>query len=225
LRILLRLCIMVPYPKMGAFMRVLLVATHNRGKLREYEELLAGLPVRCAYLSDLGIAEEPQEEHVGFAQNAALKALFFANRAGLLTLADDSGLEVDALDSDPGVRSARYSGVGRSDKERYELLLARLSEIPPEARAARFRCVIAVAESGNLLFTVEGTCEGTIAMHPRGAHGFGYDPVFYMAERGCTMAELRPDIKNQISHRARAAQAALPLLRKFLQNEAERNRE
>jgi len=196
-------------------MRSLLVATHNRGKLREYEDLLAGLPVRCTYLSDLGIVEEPEEGHVGFAENAALKALFFAGRTGLLTLADDSGLEVDALGGDPGVRSARYSGVGRSDQERYELLLSRLSEIPSEARTARFRCVIAVAEPGRLLFTAVGTCEGAIATHPRGTHGFGYDPVFYMADLGCTMAELSPDIKNRISHRARAAQAALSLLRNW----------
>ena len=197
-------------------MRDLLVATHNRGKLREYEELLAGLPVRCTYLSDLGIVEEPEEGHVGFAENAALKALFFAERTRFLTLADDSGLEVDALGGDPGVRSARYSGVGRSDQERYELLLSRLNEIPSEARTARFRCVIAVAEPGGLLFTAEGTCEGAIATHPRGTHGFGYDPVFYMADLGCTMAELSPDIKNRISHRARAAQAALSLLRNWL---------
>jgi len=196
-------------------MRSLLVATHNRGKLREYEDLLAGLPVRCTYLSDLGIVEEPEEGHVGFAENAALKALFFAGRTGLLTLADDSGLEVDALGGDPGVRSARYSGVGRSDQERYELLLSRLSEIPSEARTARFRCVIAVAEPGRLLFTAVGTCEGAIATHPSGTHGFGYDPVFYMADLGCTMAELSPDIKNRISHRARAAQAALSLLRNW----------
>jgi XTP/dITP diphosphohydrolase len=200
---------------MGAFMRSLLVATHNRGKLREYEDLLAGLPVRCTYLSDLGIVEEPEEGHVGFAENAALKALFFAGRTGLLTLADDSGLEVDALGGDPGVRSARYSGVGRSDQERYELLLSRLSEIPSEARTARFRCVIAVAEPGRLLFTAVGTCEGAIATHPRGTHGFGYDPVFYMADLGCTMAELSPDIKNRISHRARAAQAARSVLRNW----------
>ncbi len=197
-------------------MRLLVVATHNRGKLREYETLLTELPVQCVHLPDIGIADEPQEGPVGFAENAALKALFYAERSGHLTLADDSGLEVDALGGDPGVRSARYSGAGRTDKERYQLLLARLADISPEARTARFRCAIAVAEPGKLLFTVEGSCEGIIATHPRGEHGFGYDPVFYVPEQGCTMAQLPPELKNRISHRARAAQAALPLLRAYL---------
>lgn len=197
-------------------MRVLVVATHNRGKLREYEELLAGLPVQFTSLADLGVRDESQEGHAGFADNARLKARFFARLTGQLTLADDSGLEVDALGGDPGVRSARYSGAGRSDRERYELLLSRLGEIPPEGRTARFRCAIAVAVPDGVLFTVEGTCEGLITMLPRGSYGFGYDPVFYVVERGRTMAELKPAVKNQISHRARAAQAALPLLRAIL---------
>jgi len=197
-------------------LRVLVVATHNRGKLREYEELLAGLPVQFTSLADLGVRDESQEGHAGFADNARLKARFFARLTGQLTLADDSGLEVDALGGDPGVRSARYSGAGRSDRERYELLLSRLGEIPPEGRTARFRCAIAVAVPDGVLFTVEGTCEGLITMLPRGSYGFGYDPVFYVVERGRTMAELKPAVKNQISHRARAAQAALPLLRAIL---------
>jgi XTP/dITP diphosphohydrolase len=200
-------------------MRLLVVATHNQGKLKEYQKLLAGLPVECKSLADIGIHEEPQEEHVGFADNARLKALFFARYTGRLALADDSGLEVDALGGDPGVRSARYSGAGRSDRERYELLLARLSEIPPEARTARFRCAIAVAGPDGVLFNVEGVCEGVIAMRPRGSHGFGYDPVFYMPARGCTMAELEPAVKNRVSHRARAAHAALPLLEAYLRRE------
>jgi len=197
-------------------MRLLVVATHNRGKLREYEVLLARLGVECRSLADLQVTDEPREEQVGFAENAQLKALFSARRTGHLTLADDSGLEVDALGGDPGVRSARYSGVGRTDKERYELLLARLCDIPPHARTARFRCAVAVATPGNLLFTTEGTCEGIIAIHPRGSHGFGYDPVFYMEAYDCTMAELEPSVKNRVSHRARAAQAAVPLLQEFL---------
>ncbi|MDH7489095.1 MAG: RdgB/HAM1 family non-canonical purine NTP pyrophosphatase [Anaerolineae bacterium] len=200
---------------MGAT-RTLVVATHNRGKLREYAELLAELPATFLSLADLGIQAEPEEEHVGFAENARLKALFFARLTGEMTLADDSGLEVDALGGDPGARSARYSGTGRTDRERYELLLSRLGEIPPEARTARFRCAIAVASPEGVLFTVEGTCEGMITTRPRGSHGFGYDPVFYVTERGQTMAELEPAVKNRISHRARAAQAAIPLLRAVL---------
>lgn len=197
-------------------MRTLVVATHNRGKLREYEELLAGLPIALVSLADLGVRGEPEEEHVGFAENARLKALFFARLTRELTLADDSGLEVDALGGDPGIRSARYSGPGRSDRERYELLLWRLGEIPPEGRTARFRCAIAVAAPDGVLLTTEGTCEGLITTHPRGSHGFGYDPIFYVLERGQTMAELEPEVKNRISHRARAAHAALPLLQALL---------
>ncbi len=196
--------------------RTLVVATHNRGKLREYVELLAGLPVALTSLAHLGIQAEPEEGHVGFAENARLKALFFARLTGELTLADDSGLEVDALDGDPGIRSARYSGAGRTDQERYELLLSRLSEIPPEARTARFRCAIAIATPEGVRFTVDGTCEGVITTRPRGSHGFGYDPIFYVSECGQTMAELEPQVKNRISHRARAARAAIPLLRAAL---------
>jgi XTP/dITP diphosphohydrolase len=199
-----------------ALVRLLLVATRNGGKLREYEALLAGLPVEFRHLPDLGIADEAEEGHAGFAENAAMKALFYAQRSGALTLADDSGLEVDALGGDPGIGSARYAGPDRTDKERYEILLARLSEIPPEARTARFRCAIAVAAQEEVLFTTMGTCEGVIVTAPRGTHGFGYDPVFYIPELGRTMAELPPDVKNRISHRARAAQAALPLLRRYL---------
>jgi len=196
--------------------QLLVVATRNHGKLREYKTLLADLPVQCVHLPSLGIADEPEEGPIGFTENAALKAQFYATRCGHLTLADDSGLQVDALGGDPGVRSARYSGANRTDRERYQLLLARLADVAPEARTARFRCAIAVAEPEGLLFTVEGSCEGVIAVHPRGQHGFGYDPVFYVPEQGCTMAQLPPDIKNRISHRALAAQAALPLLRAYI---------
>jgi XTP/dITP diphosphohydrolase len=130
-----------------------------------------------------------------------------------LTLADDSGLEVDALDGVPGVRSARYAGPGASDTDRYRRLLEALADVPAGQRSARFRCVVALAQPDGTTYTVGGTCEGEIGFVPRGEHGFGYDPIFVVAGYGGrTMAELPPDLKNQISHRARAVLAARPIL-------------
>ena len=139
-----------------------------------------------------------------------------ARASDLLTLADDSGLEVDALDGAPGVYTARYAGPGASDEDRYRKLLATLGDIPPEQRTARFRCAVALAHPGRRPTVAEGTCEGVIAYEPQGANGFGYDPVFYLPEFGCTMAQLHPEHKNRISHRARAMRAARPLLDQIL---------
>jgi XTP/dITP diphosphohydrolase len=190
----------------------LLVATRNPGKLREYEELLAGLPVELTYLESEGIAEDVEETGSSFAENAVLKARRYALISGLLTLADDSGLEVDALGGEPGVHSARYAGPGATDEDRYRLLLDKMRDVPQGERRARFRSVIAVAEPEGETYTVDGVCEGVIAYSPEGEFGFGYDPVFYMPERGRTMAQLPPEEKNLVSHRARAAQAIRPVL-------------
>jgi XTP/dITP diphosphohydrolase len=197
----------------------LLVATYNPGKVREYEELLAGLPVRLeiTFPAQEGLNLDVEETGQTFEENAQLKAHAFAQASGLLTLADDSGLEVDALDGAPGVRSARYAGPGASDIDRYRKLLDELADVPEEARSARFRCVIALAEADGTIRTAEGTCEGRIGFAPRGEHGFGYDPVFVVSGYGeRTMAELPPDLKNEISHRARAAVAIQPILVKLL---------
>jgi XTP/dITP diphosphohydrolase len=183
----------------------LLIATNNPGKIREYEELLAGLPLELTYPAQEGLDIEVAETGESFAENARLKAIAYARASGLLTLADDSGLEVDALGGEPGTRSARYAGKGASDEERYQLLLKNLRGVPWEERTARFRCVIVVATPEGRIHTAEGTCEGIIAFEPGGEHGFGYDPVFYFPEYGMTMAELPLEIKNQISHRAMAA--------------------
>jgi len=199
----------------------LLVATNNRGKVREYAELLDGLAVRLTFPAREGLSLEVEETGETFAENAILKARAYAEASGLLTLADDSGLEVDALDGAPGVRSARYSGPGASDEDRYRLLLRRLAGVPAEGRTARFRCVVALATPEGEVQTAEGRCEGVIGFEPRGTHGFGYDPVFYMPDRGQTMAELLPEVKNRISHRARAARAAMPILRRLLGREGE----
>jgi len=197
-------------------MTKLLVATNNPGKVKEYEALLKGLPLTLTYPAREGIDIEVEETGSTFAQNARLKAAAYARASGLLTLADDSGLEVDALGGEPGTRSARYAGPGASDEDRYRLLLSKLEGVPWQQRTARFRCVIAVARPQGEVRTAQGTCEGAIAFEPKGKHGFGYDPVFYMPEHGQTMAELEPEVKNRISHRARAAERVRRILQELL---------
>lgn len=193
----------------------LLIVTDNPGKKREYRALLASLPVPIRFPSDLGYRIDVQEDGTTYLENAVRKARAGVQASGLLSLADDSGLEVDALEGAPGVRSARYTP--GSDADRIAALLARLDGIPWERRTARFRCVIAIATPDGDLYTTEGTCEGFITTAPAGTGGFGYDPVFYLPEFGCTMAQLPPEVKNRISHRARAAEAALPILRQLLE--------
>ncbi|MCR4406053.1 MAG: XTP/dITP diphosphatase [Anaerolineae bacterium] len=194
----------------------LLVATHNQGKIREYRALLTGLPADLVFLTEIGIELPVLESGNSFQENAVIKARAYAQASGLLTLADDSGLEVDALGGEPGIHAARYAGPGASDVDRYRLLLHNLEGVPWEKRTARFHCVVAIAVPDGRLYTAEGCCEGIIAFAPRGEHGFGYDPVFYMPDYGCTMAELDPMVKNRVSHRARAVQAAWPLLEMLL---------
>ncbi len=194
----------------------LLIATHNRGKLREYRQLLADLPVEVADLDQIGIIEEVPETGSTFTENAVQKALAYARLSGLWTWADDSGLEVDALGGEPGVHSARFAGPNAADEDRYRLLLQRMAHVPPGRRTARFRCVIAIATPEGRVEVAEGHCEGEIALAPRGEHGFGYDPVFYLPDRQLTMAELPPEEKNRISHRARAARAARWILERML---------
>jgi XTP/dITP diphosphohydrolase len=195
----------------------ILIATRNPGKLREYRDLLADLStgtesLEWVLLTDIGIETDVEETGQTFEENARLKAAAYSQMSGLLTLADDSGLEVDALDGAPGIKSARYAGPGASDGDRYRKLLHELEGIPLEARTARFRCVVAVSTPEGEIHTASGDCPGQIAFEPRGSFGFGYDPVFYMPDRGLTMAELPPEIKNQISHRARALEAIKPTL-------------
>ncbi len=190
----------------------LLVATHNRGKILEYRALLSDLPLAVTWLDEQGIAEDVEETGATFVANASLKAAAYAQLTGLWTWADDSGLEVDALDGRPGVYSARYGGPGLSDADRYRRLLAELAAIAPEQRTARFRCVIALAIPGGPIYTAEAAVEGLIVDEPRGAHGFGYDPVFFIPDQQRTMAELEPALKNRISHRGRAAVEARKII-------------
>jgi XTP/dITP diphosphohydrolase len=190
----------------------LLIATHNHGKLKEYHELFADLPFELLTLDDVGIPDDVEETGETFAENARIKAVEYATQSGLLTLADDSGLEVDALGGEPGVRSKRYAGDGASDSDRIVFLLDKLRTVPRGQRAARFRCVICIASPNGKLHEADGRCEGEIIFEPRGTNGFGYDPVFLFAERGLTMAELSSEEKNLISHRARAADGARKIL-------------
>ncbi|MGE5140138.1 MAG: XTP/dITP diphosphatase [Rudaea sp.] len=195
----------------------LLIATHNRGKLREYARLLEGLPYELLTLDDVGIEEEVEENGETFLENARLKAEAYARRSGLLTLADDSGLEVNALSGEPGVQSKRYAGEDKSDADRNRYLLQVLKDVPAGQRGARFRCTIVIADPEGRAWSSEGSCPGEIAFEPRGQYGFGYDPVFIVEGRGKRMAELPPEEKNRISHRARAAQGAREILEQISQ--------
>jgi XTP/dITP diphosphohydrolase len=201
---------------MELWMRKLLIATHNQGKAREYRELLAGLPLEVTYLDAEGITHEVDETGATMEENARLKAREYAQLSGLWTWADDSGLEVDALDGAPGVYSARYAGEGKTDADRYRKLLDALTGVPWDKRTARFRCAVALASPEGDMRVTEGVCEGVIAFGPAGSNGFGYDPVFYMPEHNATMAQLPQEVKNRVSHRARASQKALVVLEELL---------
>ena len=192
----------------------ILVATHNKGKLGEYAGLLAGIVdeerLEWVSLKDVGITHDVEETGQTFEENARLKAVAYAKESGLLTLADDSGLEVDVLNGEPGIYSARYGGPGLDDEGRYRLLLKKLKGVEEGKRGARFRCVVALVVPGGEIYTAGGQCEGSIIWEPEGENGFGYDPVFMVSEKGVTMASLDSETKNQISHRARALEALKP---------------
>jgi len=165
----------------------LLLATNNKAKVHEYKSLLQGIPYEIVTLAEQGITTVVDEVGGSLEENARIKAAALAAESRLLSLADDSGLEVDALGGEPGPLSARYAGEGASDIERINYLLARLKDVPGEERAARFRCVIAVATPDKAVELCSGECRGLITLTPRGDQGFGYDPVFYLPELGKTI--------------------------------------
>lgn len=206
-----------PLPKWyhrGTVALQLFLATNNQGKVAEYRAFLETLPLDLVTPSQAGIMSVPEETGATFEENALLKARYYAQRSGLLTLADDSGLEVDALNGGPGVYSARYGGPGISDSDRVGKLLKALEGVPWQRRTARFRCVVALVWPEGAEDTFHGTREGYIALEPRGSNGFGYDPIFFLPRLGKTMAELPPEVKNQWSHRAEAARKAVQRLQK-----------
>lgn len=190
----------------------LLVATHNMGKLAELRELLRGVPYELVSLSDVGIELDVEETGSTLEENAELKATTYARLAGMRTLADDSGLEVDALGGAPGVHSARYAGPDATDADRIAKMLANLAS-HPQPWTARFRCVIAIVAPDGEVELHEGACEGVIISEPRGDNGFGYDPAFLFPEHNRTMAELSDAEKNAVSHRGIAVRKAVEALR------------
>jgi XTP/dITP diphosphohydrolase len=192
----------------------LLVATQNQGKLRELRQLLADLPLELSALTDFPNVEMVPETGESFIENASLKAMGYATQTGRLALADDSGLEVDALGGAPGILSARYAAEGASDADRIEKLLADLSNNSLAERSARFVSAVVIADSaGKILNVSVGRCDGRINFAPGGSGGFGYDPVFVPNGYDQTFAELKTETKNRISHRARALAGALEFLR------------
>ena len=195
--------------------RKVLIASRNRGKIQEIKEILSKAGAEFLGLDSFPDLPDCPEEGTTFEENARDKAVFYSRLTGLAALGDDSGLEVDALDGAPGIYSARYAGEGATDGQRIDKLLAALRELPGRPRTGRFVCAVSLAEMGREVFAARGVCEGVLTNVPRGANGFGYDPVFEIPERGLTYAELSDDEKNSISHRGRA----LALLRAYLAGE------
>ena len=182
----------------------LLVATTNTGKLREIRSLLADIPVELVTLRDLPPLEEPEETGLTFEENARLKALYYFAHSGMTTVAEDSGLVIDGLDGEPGVRSARFLRPDASYPERFAEIFRRLAGPPEQDRAARFVCTLAVADAGEIIYEARGTVEGEIAHEARGSAGFGYDPIFYYPPYGSTLADVTEDAKLAVAHRGQA---------------------
>lgn len=193
----------------------IVLATHNPGKVREFVELLGDLPVQVYALDAFPQIPDLPEDGLTYTENAINKAVTVARLTRRVAIADDSGLEVDALQGAPGAQSRRFLGERVSDVARNARILKLLRNAPAKARTARYRAVVAVATADGTVRTFEGTCEGQIATSPRGSHGFGYDPIFFVLAYGKSMAQLPPAVKNRISHRARAIMAARPYLRRL----------
>jgi XTP/dITP diphosphohydrolase len=193
----------------------LIVATRNKGKVREIRKVLRGLGFRIYSLNDFQGAPRIKEDGVTFADNALKKARFFSEYFRKLTIADDSGLEVDWLKGLPGVFSARYAGEGATDQENNRKLLKEMQGAPPSKRGARFKCVIAIVSSDGRKGLAEGSCRGRIGLKGTGRGGFGYDPFFFLPRYGKTMAQLSLEEKNKISHRGKALRKLRKIIAKF----------
>ncbi|MFE5471868.1 XTP/dITP diphosphatase [Bacillus safensis] len=193
-------------------MKTAIIATHNAGKAKEFKAILEPKGFTVKTLEDIGFTEEIEETGQTFEENAIIKAEAIQAKAGEMVIADDSGLSIDYLGGKPGVYSARYAGEHKDDAENVEKVLSELQGIEKEDRTARFRCALAVSIPGKETKTVEGSVEGFIAEKPIGENGFGYDPIFIVKDKDQTMAELSPEEKNKISHRAVALQKLSSLL-------------
>ena len=197
-------------------MTKVLLATNNPGKAAEIKSILEGIGAILVTPAEIGLTMEVEEDGSSYGQNAAIKARAFCEASGLITLADDSGLEVYALNGQPGIHSARFSPIpGATDADRRQYLLERLREKPHPWRA-RFRCAIAIVAPGRPVTFTEGVCPGEVISEERGENGFGYDPIFLLSEIGKTMAQLSMEEKNRLSHRGRAVHAAIPILTAML---------
>ena len=196
----------------------LLIATNNKGKIEELQDLLKGMGIELVTSAQIGLDLDVTEDGVTYIENASKKAIAFAKASGLISLADDSGLEVDALDGAPGLYSARYGSTNEgklSDAERRKILIQNLND-KPRPWTARFKATIAIALPNNQIQSTEGICEGEIIPEERGTSGFGYDPIFLFPELGKTMAELSMEEKNRLSHRAKAVMKAKGILKALL---------
>lgn len=187
-------------------MKDILIATKNKGKAKDFESIFGPLGYTVKTLDDVASHLDVEETGSTFEENAILKAEALANELNTIVIADDSGLEVDALNGEPGIYSARYAGEAKSDDANMDKLLANLEGVSAEERTARFVCAIALAQPGKETVTYRGTCEGLIAKERRGDYGFGYDPIFFVPEQNKMMAELTPEQKSAISHRGNAIQ-------------------
>lgn len=197
-------------------MKEIVIATQNKGKVAEIALALANLPVKVLSLSDFKAIPEAVEDGVSFEENAVLKARHYAKHTGKACLADDSGLEVDALQGAPGIYSARFAGETATDEDNNEKLLAELEGIESGKRMARFRCVLAFVDSNETVLTTDGVCSGIIGTKPQGTGGFGYDCLFYVPELNKTMAEISKEEKNAISHRGQALKSMASKLGGYL---------
>ncbi|MBI5024797.1 MAG: XTP/dITP diphosphatase [Candidatus Omnitrophica bacterium] len=197
-------------------MHELIIATTNQGKLREIRELLKDFVLKITSLSDYPDAPKVEEDGKNFAQNALKKAATIALYTGKLTLGEDSGLEVKALDNKPGIHSARFSGADATDKKNNAKLLRVLRGAPLRKRQARYRCFAALVDGKGVIDVVNGSCAGLVALRGRGKNGFGYDPLFFLPRYNKTFGELAPAIKARISHRARALSKVKKVLKKYI---------
>lgn len=195
-------------------MSTIVLASNNPGKVREFNALLADKQIEIATQAQFGVSEA-EETGLSFVENALLKARHAALHTGMPAIADDSGIEVDALNGAPGIYSARYAGKGAGDQENLEKLLADLKAVPEEQRTARFQCLMVYMRHANdpTPIICQGTWEGRILLAPRGSNGFGYDPIFFVPTHNCTSAELAADVKNALSHRGQALHKLVAALR------------
>lgn len=194
-------------------METVIIASGNQGKLKEFKELMKELPVEVKSLKDFPEVADIVEDGVSFVENAYIKAKAVFDATGCLSIADDSGLEVDALNGAPGIYSARYAGEGKDDQANNEKLLQELNEVPKEKRGAQFHCAIVAIDQKGKRYDAEGIVRGEILRAPQGKNGFGYDPLFYIEEFGRTTAELSMDEKNKISHRGKAVRQIVEILK------------